>query len=246
MPCERVRAQLTAYLDGELDGDRGTVVRGHLRTCEACRGVASDESVLRDGLRALPSLDPPSTLWAGVQARLAASEVAESERPAWRRAFTRWSAWMPSVPRLAAGGLVAAAAVTVIWWKTERTESAYVVHGGKPSEFQGGTPSTPAKPAKPLEAPAGDVTVDLAGEGARVTASYTAAIDELLALADEVRPTWSSFRKSAFDDKVRLMQDAIAKADEGRPRQRASRALIGYLQGAVIREDVLLASRGDR
>ena len=45
MTCERVRAQLTSYLDGELDGDAGTVVRGHLRTCEACRAIAADEAV---------------------------------------------------------------------------------------------------------------------------------------------------------------------------------------------------------
>ncbi|MDQ3369844.1 MAG: zf-HC2 domain-containing protein, partial [Myxococcota bacterium] len=78
MKCDDVRPRLTAYLDGELEGDRGTVVRGHLRSCEACRQVASDEAALRDGLRALPTLDPPPAMWATIQAQLAASEVAEA------------------------------------------------------------------------------------------------------------------------------------------------------------------------
>src|SRR6185312_11273287 len=81
MTCDKTREQLTAYLDGELEGDRGTAVRGHLRTCDACRAMASDEAALRDGLRSLPPVDPPASLWANVQARLAQEEVAESERP---------------------------------------------------------------------------------------------------------------------------------------------------------------------
>ncbi|MBA2540217.1 MAG: zf-HC2 domain-containing protein, partial [Deltaproteobacteria bacterium] len=118
MTCEHVRTQLTGYLDGELDGDAGTMVRGHLRICESCRGVAADEAVLRDGLRSLPPVDPPNSLWAGVQARLAVEEVAASQRPAWRRVLARWQRWMPA-PRVAiTGALVAAAAVGVIVWKT--------------------------------------------------------------------------------------------------------------------------------
>jgi hypothetical protein len=44
MKCPDVRPQLTAYLDGELDADRGSAVRGHLRGCSACRDVAHHET----------------------------------------------------------------------------------------------------------------------------------------------------------------------------------------------------------
>ena len=54
MTCDDVRPQLTPYLDGELEDDRGSAVRGHLRGCEACRTAADEEAALRDGLRALP------------------------------------------------------------------------------------------------------------------------------------------------------------------------------------------------
>src|SRR5689334_15117379 len=108
MKCESVREQLTAYLEGDLSDDRGSAVRGHLRGCDACRDVATNEAALRDGLRSLPPVDPPASLWAGVQARLAAAEVADAQKPAWRRAVTRW---MPKAPQLAFGSLAVAAAV---------------------------------------------------------------------------------------------------------------------------------------
>lgn len=242
MTCDRVRQQLTAYLDGELDADHGTVVRGHLRTCDACRQIATDEAALRDGLRALPSLDPPSHLWAGVQARLAEEEVAESRRPAWRRALARWGRFVPSAPRLVAGGLVAAAAVTLVWWKTQRSaapDDALVV--APTIEL----PSPVIAPSKELATivppPARDVSDDLARDAARVADDYQRTIDELLAVAADMRSGWSADRKVAFDDKVKTMRAAIAAAPEGKPRQRASRALIRYLDGAVIRDEVLLA-----
>ncbi|HET9620087.1 MAG TPA: anti-sigma factor, partial [Kofleriaceae bacterium] len=95
--CETIQPRLTAYLDGELADDSGSEVRGHLRECAACRQVARDEAALRDGLRTLPPVDPPPSLWAGVQAQLAAAEVADAHRPPWRRALARltpsWSRW---------------------------------------------------------------------------------------------------------------------------------------------------------
>src|SRR5262245_12263465 len=102
--CKTIQPRLTAYLDGELADDHGSVVRGHLRECAACRQVARDEAELRDCLRTLPVIDPPASLWAGVQAQLAAAEVAEARTPRWRRLVARWT---PSLPRLATGGLLA-------------------------------------------------------------------------------------------------------------------------------------------
>jgi len=249
MPCDRVRAQLTAYLDGELDGERGTLVRGHLRGCEPCRQVASDEATLRDGLRALPAHDPPSSMWIGVQARLAAAEVAESKRPSWRRVISRWAAMMPSMPRLVAGGLVVAASVTVIWWKAQPADEAprTVLTDNRPPKYGADGPKHVTPPSPVPSVPSGDdVTADLASEPARTTASYAAAVDELLVLARDARATWSDDRKVAFDGKVRALRATIADAAEGRPRQRATRTLIRYLEGAVIREDVSLASGGAR
>ena len=253
MPCERVRAQLTAYLDGELD-DAGVMVRGHLRTCEACRSIAADEAVLRDGLRSLPPVDPPNSLWAGVQARLAVEEVAESKRPAWRRAVThfgvRWQRLLPA-PRFAiTGALVAAAAIGVVYLKTRSPEEQQTVVVDNTTKSVPVPPQkfAPDGPTHPVVTPsscttvvdATDVTQDLELDAKRAEAAYDCAIQELLTEATRVRSDWTDTQRSAFDDRVRSMRDAIAKAD-GKPKKRAATALVTYLQGAVTRDQVLVA-----
>lgn len=244
MTCDDVRPRLTAYLDGDLDPDRGTVVRGHLRTCDACREVAAQEAVLRDGLRDLPTVDPPTHLWATIQHQLAAAEVAESERPAWKRALARWA---PMLPRFAMGGALAAAAITVLWWRTHDDAAP------PPAPVQDRVVAMPspkieaAHPVTPsscnLDAPAGtDVTADLAGEAARITACYAQTASELRVLATDARGSWSAEDQHAFDAQVASLQQAIDAAEDGRPRQRAYRALNRYLQITLTRDRVALAS----
>lgn len=234
MTCDQAREQLTAYLDGELEGDRGTAVRGHLRTCDACRAMSSDEATLRDGLRALPPLDPPPTLWANVQARLAQEEVAESERPAWRRTLTRWM-HSATLPRFAFGmTAVAAAAVLLLVWRSHRHHDELVAVT-VPHETQ-----APAPVAPPPSASTQDVTAEIAAAPAKTSEDYAQAAQELLAAARTERSAWTDDQKQAFDAKVGELQAAIDGAAEGHPRQKAYRAMIRYLQGAAIRDEVAL------
>lgn len=242
MTCDDLRVRLTAYLDGELEGDRASVVRGHLRECEACRQVASDEAVLRDELRLLPPVDPPASLWAGVQARLAEAEVADARRPAWRRALARWA---PAAPRFVAGGLLAAAAVAIVWWRPQLGSEPEAPRTERP---QGGSAVTriegptqveiASSRGDPAEA---DVTAELAGEAERITATYGDAAEELLALAAEARGQWSAAQRDAFDARVAELRGDIDRAATGRPQQRAWRELIRYLQRAVVRDEIALA-----
>jgi predicted anti-sigma-YlaC factor YlaD len=184
MTCETIQSRLTAYLDGELTDDHGSVVRGHLRECAACRQIARDEAALRDGLRLLAPVDPPASLWAGVQAQLAAAEVADARKPPWRRAasrwapWARWARWMPATPQLAAGGLVAAAAIGLLYWRAHRLDEP------QPGQILVATPPKPVPAPAPDRVrlltvdpdrqetsflPAGDVTTDLLAEPARAT-----------------------------------------------------------------------------
>jgi putative zinc finger protein len=242
MACDRVRAQLTAYLDGELVDDRGTVVRGHLRTCADCRHIAEQEAALRDGLRAMPSVDPPPSLWAGVQARLAQEEVAAAQQPAWKRALVRWSHAF-TLPRLAGGGLVVAAAIALIFVKTRPQpeeiftppQPVVIHHDIKPDH---GPPAGCAIAADDNA----DVTADLAAEPTRITNCYLHEIDATLAEAKNLK--WSDDRRAAFDAKVATMRAAISKAPEGKRRWRAAQAMLAFTEGAVIRDDVVLAMGG--
>ena len=254
MRCEDVQPRLTAYLDGDLDPDRGTVIRGHLRTCAACRDLAEREAVLRDGLRALPTVDPPAALWSNIQAQLAAAEVEDAKLPAWKRRVRGLRAWLaPQVPRFAIGGVLATAAVGVLWWRTQSAEPELVAEAPTPARVVD-TPSPEIRPsmasplapvaAQPckLDGPAdADVTEDLAGEAARVTACYATTANELLALAAEARRTWTAAQQAELDARVGELRAAIDAAADGRPRQRAYRALNRYLASALTRDDVALA-----
>jgi negative regulator of sigma E activity len=271
--CDKIRPRLTAYLDGELADDHGSVVRGHLRECAACRQVARDEAALRDGLRALAPVDPPPSLWAGVQARLAAEEVADARAPRWRRAVARWvrwarARWTPTMPQLAVASAAAAAAIALLTLRGPRADEP----AGPPVARQvppavpglpgrneqpvrpapGSTPDGPVAPAAPGRAAPGrvdapspdDVTADLATDAARTTESYDRVVGELMNLADTARKRWSDADRAAFDVRVAGLRSAIAHAGPPRSVQRAQRSLIRYLQGAIVRDDMLLASGG--
>lgn len=243
--CNSIQPRLTAYLDGELADDHGSVVRGHLRECAACRQIARDEASLRDSLRTLAPIDPPASLWAGVQAQLAAAEVADAHKPRWRRLFARWT---PNLPRLATGGLLATAAVALLYWHTHRAEGPVVDDVAIAREVP--AQAEPVKrlvPRQEVSVPAADdVTADLIAEPARTTATYGQAIEELMKLATEARAAWGDERAGAFDARVAVLHGAIDRAAQGHAQQRAQRELIRYLQGAVIRDDVVLASGGGR
>lgn len=242
MTCDDVRPRLTAYLDGDLDPDRGTVVRGHLRSCDACRVVAEQEAALRDGLRALPTLDPPSGMWSNIQAQLAAAEVAESKRPAWKRALARWT---PVLPRFALAGVLAAAAAGVVWWRTHDSDEPAPAKENKIVDVRSPEilPSVgPKVVGCNLDGPAdADVTADLAAEAARVTACYAQTSTEWMALANDARPTWSDAQRASFDAELTVLQRAVDEAEEGRPRQRAYRSLNRFLQNTLTRDTVALA-----
>ncbi len=248
--CDKILPRLTAYLDGELAIDHGSVVRGHLRECAACRQSARDEAALRDSLRTLAPVDPPASLWAGVQAQLAAAEVADARKPRWRRAIGRWtriasslSFGIPSLPQLAAGGALAVVAAATLYWRAHQ--------GDEPSDRIAAITAPVsvvhevAPPPPPVLA-AGDVTADLVAEPGRVTDSYGQVIEELMQLATAARPAWSDDRRAAFDAKLVALHDGIAHASPGHLQQRAQRSLIRYLQGAIVRDDVVLASGGPR
>lgn len=274
--CDKIRPRLTAYLDGELADDHGSVVRGHLRECAACRQVARDEAALRDGLRSLAPVDPPPSLWAGVQARLAAEEVADARTPRWRRAAARWARWArarwtPTMPQLAVASAAAAAAIALLTLRGPRAdEPAGPPVARRVPPAASGLPGLPGRneppvrpapgsaldghvaPATPDRAAPGrvdapspdDVTADLATDAARTTESYDRVVGELMNLAETARKRWSDDDRAAFDVRVAGLRSAIANAGPPRSVQRAQRSLIRYLQGAIVRDDMLLASGG--
>jgi len=243
MSCDRFRADLTAYLDGELADERGSAVRGHLRGCEDCRRAATDEAALRDGLRALPSLDPPSTLWARCPPPLPPQRIAHAARPTWRRMLSRW---LPRAPQFALGGAVLAGAIVLIVVKLQRTEGPERTVT-QPTKIEP-VVFAPSEHVEPAPAPVvdddRDVSEALAAAASSVSDDYAAAAHELLPLAKEARARWSEAQQHEFDAHVAELDKKVASASDERARQRSYRALIRYLQRAAIRDEVALANIG--
>jgi hypothetical protein len=244
--CEDVRTKLTAYLDGELEGDRGSAIRGHLRGCDACRGMAADEAALRDELRALPPLDPPHTLWTGIQRRLAAEEVADSDRPAWRRALARFAErWKPLAPQLALGSAALAAAVVVLALRyndRHPTSETHLAFPTVPTVPHVAPPPVAVAPNEPTTIE-GDVTAELAADVERTTTSYRQAAEDLVAVSFTARDSWSDERKQAFDVKLAAFRKDAATAAPGHARDKVYRAMTRYLQGVAIRDEVTANDR---
>ncbi len=144
MTCRDCVQQLTSYLDGDVPDERGAMIRGHLRGCTECQGVANHEAMIRDGLRALPSADPPAHLWAAIAANIAQQEVALATQPKWQQLAHRLRAWghtvlhalalpqLGRIGRLSLGATAAVAAGALLWWKVGHQPAASTVASSSP------------------------------------------------------------------------------------------------------------------
>jgi hypothetical protein len=68
--CAQVRADLSAYLDGDLDPGLAGATRAHLDGCSACRSELELLRLTVATLHGLPDLPPPAGILIGVRARL--------------------------------------------------------------------------------------------------------------------------------------------------------------------------------
>jgi hypothetical protein len=133
----------------------------------------------------------------------------------------------------------------MLYWRSERASAP-----PPPVAVKSAPVITPERPRPPRPAPAAtaptadDVTADLMGEPARTTASYAQTIEELMKLASSASDDWSHEQRVVFEAEVATLRYGIGRAAPGRPRQRAQRTLIRYLQGAAVRDVVVLASGG--
>jgi hypothetical protein len=230
---------LTAYVDGELDDAALSAVRGHLRTCDACRAIARDEIDVRDAVSRLPSPDVPPGLWDGIQARLATHEVADSRRSRW------WLWWQAARPRLLVPvvGLAAVATLAIVAWQRRGADDDASTQPAPPSmeiaTVPDPTPPAPVvaddKPCDGLISDRDDVDVSqtIASLPAAIDRRYRCAVDELLAIVAEDRPTWPARRAQAFDLELQALQAAVDHAAPGRSRERAWQAVIEFLHDAV-------------
>jgi anti-sigma factor RsiW len=70
MTCEDVLLLIDDYVDGACDQVTAASVLHHLHGCPTCRTTAEELTRILEASRALGSVEPPAHVWAGIQARL--------------------------------------------------------------------------------------------------------------------------------------------------------------------------------
>lgn len=239
MNCRDLQAQVVAYLDGELDDERASACRGHLRTCVDCRGLADEHAALREALTTLPTPEPPAALWRDINARLGAAEVADSERGRVAQAWARLRAW--SRPVLWPTAMVASAgaiALVVVQLRAGATTAPLALTPPSAPEHVAIAP--PAPVALPLR-DAVDEQAEIARDG---EARFRTAAAELLTLARGEAATWPTSRARRFTREVERREKAVLTAAVGLDRDRAWHDLIAYLERAALGEPVAALGGG--
>jgi anti-sigma factor RsiW len=185
MRCRDALNLSTTYLDGELDPRRSSAVRGHLRTCKECARAMEEEARVRAAAAGLDAqLDPPVSLWADIEARLAAEEISDSSR-------SRLWIWWPVLSERALYAIASAtAAVLLVLWLLPRGQSL-------PERLATVLATAPVQ-APAEAAPRGPTLTHQQAREIEIAAAeqrYQQAIAELTGLLAEERPGWTGFRE---------------------------------------------------
>ncbi len=98
--CDRVAAELVAYVDGEQPEAERVRIEAHLRTCLSCRREADGIAKVNALLRGLPQVEPAADLGERMRQRLEVDGRDEQPRRTWRPAL--WG-----LPALAAAAVAA-------------------------------------------------------------------------------------------------------------------------------------------
>ena len=82
MTCDDARLLVDDYLDGSCEPVTTASIRHHLRACPECRALADDLTRIREASRTLGAVAPPPHVWAAIQARLD-TKPADVSRSGW-------------------------------------------------------------------------------------------------------------------------------------------------------------------
>jgi hypothetical protein len=132
MDCQQVQKLLSAYYDGELSLDVRPSVAEHVRHCPDCGPELVDFQSLSGMVKRLDDPEPPTGIWANIEAGLdAGREGTSSVRPV---------AEQGPIPRNWPTGILAAAATilvaTGVVWMAARSWKAPGGHGELAATFE--------------------------------------------------------------------------------------------------------------
>ena len=99
MKCNRVRKDLSAYIDGELSSRRRAAIENHLAECPDCKQYKESLSRVVESVRAVDRIEPSAEFWPATMRRI--------------RTLVKMPGPMPVVAPRLAPALVACVAVAV-------------------------------------------------------------------------------------------------------------------------------------
>lgn len=175
--CRDVRADLSAYLDGDLDTGQTDAIRAHLDGCEACRSELELLRLAVGALRRLPELPPPAAILTGIRARL---------RPEpWYRRLLEGRQWQLGMP-------IGALATVLVVVGIALFQSRYPEM--QKSVTQGPYPQSPAPPAREMQAKPASIAPASQARQAAPIAAPAPANRSLVADRRSVPPTRNKLR----------------------------------------------------
>lgn len=125
MRCGKARKNLTAYIDGELDGRALEPLKAHLDDCPECRAVAAELKTTSGILSGLTELEPSpgfdATFWARIKEEKIRKAAQEAEREERRRAWLGVLG-VPALRPALAAAVVVLVAVGLIYHRAGRDE----------------------------------------------------------------------------------------------------------------------------
>jgi hypothetical protein len=183
--------QLSGLIDGDLPPEQATHARAHVEGCARCRQVVGELGALVTAARGLETLEPPPTLWRGLE-----GAAERSEPSGWAGLIDRL-AWRP----FATGALVGALGVAVVFGlSAARTRLA-----SRPAPDHLGVAAQPAP----------DPLLDEAeSEFARAAAAYERSIEKLRGLLERAEKGWSPAERGRTADRLARLDEAIARSRE--------------------------------
>ena len=208
---EHLGERLSAYVDGELEGEARATAETHLTACAECRAAVQDLRRVVSLARALDDRPPARDLWPAVAERIGAGGRADVIPLAPRRRRFAFS-----VPQLAAAGvalslLSAAAAGTAVHFLSPATPRTFAA-----------APATLVRSASDPAAP------------------YDDAIRELEGLLSARRGDLDSTTVRAVETSLRVIDLAIAQARDAVVRDPNNVYLNGHLRSTLDRKLDLL------
>ncbi|HTT67629.1 MAG TPA: zf-HC2 domain-containing protein [Gemmatimonadales bacterium] len=200
--------QLSALVDGEVEGEALAAAQAHLVACGECRDAYDALLRLKRHAGALDDRPPERDLWPGIAARLGESATVVPLAPRRRLAF--------SVPQLAAAAVVlmAVSAGSVL----------LVTRGARTAAAVGA-----AAPAAALQPVAGLAS-------AKGIESYDAAIRELQAALDARRSVLDTATVRAVQQSLAIIDLAVRQAEAALAQDPNSMYLNSHLERALGRK----------